>query len=132
VTVPVGVLAWALWALAMLGLPAMALLDHLLRAAGRPELAQFSSGGIPIVVAITSAATIGAVVASRRPRHPVGWLLLALGLLGTAGVVTDGYGAYGVLARPGAVPGAGLAALYSVVEQTMQPTRASLWLQPAG
>jgi hypothetical protein len=113
VTVPVGVLAWALWALAMLGLPAMGLLDHLLRAAGRPELAQFSSGGAPIVVAVTSAATIGALVASRRPRHPVGWLLLALGLSATAGTVTDGYGAYGVLARPGALPGAGMVALYS-------------------
>jgi hypothetical protein len=32
-------------------------------------------------VAAVSAATIGAVLASRRPGHPVGWLLLGLGLL---------------------------------------------------
>src|SRR5919197_5469934 len=34
------VLAWAAWALALLGLAAAAWLDHLLRQAGRPELAQ--------------------------------------------------------------------------------------------
>jgi hypothetical protein len=29
------------------------------------------------MVTAVSAATVGAVVASRRPRHPVGWLLLS-------------------------------------------------------
>ena len=33
------VVAWTLWALAMGGLPVIAWLDHLLRQAGRPELA---------------------------------------------------------------------------------------------
>jgi hypothetical protein len=33
-------LAWALWALAMLGLVATAWFDQLLRQAGRPDLAQ--------------------------------------------------------------------------------------------
>jgi hypothetical protein len=31
-------LAWVLWALVLLGLPAIAWLDQLLRQAGRPEL----------------------------------------------------------------------------------------------
>jgi hypothetical protein len=53
-----------------------------------------------------SAATVGAVLASRRPRHPVGWLLLTLGLsLAWAGV-PPAYAAYGLLARPGALPAA--------------------------
>jgi hypothetical protein len=34
----------------------------------------------PPVLAMVSGATVGAVLASRRPRHPVGWLLLALEL----------------------------------------------------
>jgi hypothetical protein len=49
-------------------------------------------------------ATVGAVLAGRRPRHPVGWLMLALGLSVTVDGVTDSYARYGLLASPGAVP----------------------------
>jgi hypothetical protein len=59
-----------------------------------------------------SAATVGAVLASRRPAHPVGWLLLALGLLMAAGGVASQYAPYGLLARPGALPAASTVALY--------------------
>jgi len=109
------VLAWGLWALAMLGLAAAAWLDHLLRRAGRPELAQLDAGGVPMVLATVGAATAGAVLASRRPRHPVGWLLLAFGLLAQALTsAAEGYARYGLLVRPGAPPAAShLAALAS-------------------
>ena len=62
--------AWALWTLAVLGLAATAWLDQLLRQAGRPELAQLRGGGVAVVLSAASAATAGAVLASRRPRHP--------------------------------------------------------------
>jgi hypothetical protein len=53
------------------------------------------------------------VLATRRPRHPVGWLLLLLALaLNTSGVAAA-YTAYGLLARPGALPAAGAVARYS-------------------
>jgi two-component system NarL family sensor kinase len=104
-------LAWALWVLALAGLLATAWLDRLLRLAGRPELASLP-GGIPLMVAMVTAATVGAVLAGRRPGHPVGWLLVALGLsLAAAGVAT-GYASYGLLARPGALPAAAWAAAY--------------------
>jgi hypothetical protein len=74
-----GVLAWALWVLVMLGPVVMAWVDHLLRQAGRPELVTLDVGVVTVLGEV-SAATVGALVASRRPRHPVGWLLLALGL----------------------------------------------------
>jgi hypothetical protein len=61
---------------------------------------------------LVSAATVGAVLASRRPRHPVGWLLLALGLSVVAAGVAQGYAGYGLLARPGSLPGARWVALY--------------------
>jgi hypothetical protein len=67
-------LAWVLWLLTMLALAAIPWLDRLLRQAGRPDLEQWD---LAPVVAAASAATVGAVLASRRPRHPVGWLLLA-------------------------------------------------------
>ena len=103
---------WALWALAMLAIPAIAWLDHLLRQAGRPELVQLTAGSAAPVLAAVSAATVGAVLASRRPRHPVGWLLLAFALSLNASGVAEAYANDGLLARPtGELPspaGAGL------------------------
>jgi hypothetical protein len=102
-----------LWALAMLGVATLPWFDHLLRQAGRAELAQLDASTVPALLAAMVAATVGAVVAGRRPRHPVGWLLLGLGLSVTASGVVDGYARYGLVARPGAVPGARWAATYS-------------------
>ena len=105
-------LPWTLWALALLGLATVPWFDHLLRAADRPDLAQLNASGVPPVLAVVSAITVGAVLASRRPGHPVGWLLLGLGLSVSAGGVADGYALYGLLVRPGALPGARHVALY--------------------
>ncbi|HZD75067.1 MAG TPA: hypothetical protein VE776_14470, partial [Actinomycetota bacterium] len=62
-------------------------------------------------LALVSAATVGAVLASRRPRHPVGWLLLAqtFSLLATGAAAE--YVAYG-LARGGTLPALREAARY--------------------
>ena len=60
-------LPWALWALALLGLGTVPWFDHLARQAGRPELAQLNASTVPYLLAIVSAATVGAVLASRRP-----------------------------------------------------------------
>jgi hypothetical protein len=108
-----GALAWALWALALAGLVAAPWFDHLLRRAERPDLTQVHADTIPYLVAIVVAATVGAVLASRRPAHPVGWLLLALGLAVAASGVADGAARYGLVARPGALPAARWAATYS-------------------
>jgi hypothetical protein len=71
------VVAWALWALAVAGCLVIPWLDQLLRRAGRPDLVQWDARpGVAAVITVT----VGAVLASRRPAHPVGWLLLALEL----------------------------------------------------
>jgi hypothetical protein len=46
---------------------------------------------------------VGALIASRRPENPIGWICLASGLLFMFLAVTDNYSTYGV-ARPGSVP----------------------------
>ncbi|HEX8861576.1 MAG TPA: hypothetical protein VGC06_21250 [Actinomycetes bacterium] len=51
-------------------------------------------------------------LASRRPAHPVGWLLLALGLSVAASGVATGCASYGLLARPGMLPAADYAAIH--------------------
>jgi hypothetical protein len=105
-------LAWTQWALAMCGLAAVPLSDQLLRNAGRPDLVQFSVETIPPFLAVASAATVGAVVATRRPRHPVGWLLLAVALCLIATAAAAQYLVYGLLVGQGAFPAAGYAARY--------------------
>jgi hypothetical protein len=130
-----GVAAWALWALTMLGLPMTAWLDQLSRQAGRPELAQLIPGAVVgPVLGMVSATTVGAVLASRRPRHPVGWLLLACGLSMVASGVAAAYAAYGLLARPGALPAAHAVARYWPATTIIAQTAISfvLLLTPTG
>jgi hypothetical protein len=105
-----GALAWTLWALGMLGLAAVPWMDRLLRQAGRADLVQLTPDTAAPVLALVSGATVGAVLASRRPRHPVGWLLLALALSGVATAAAAQYLTWGLLVRPGSLPGARLVA----------------------
>jgi hypothetical protein len=127
--------AWALWLLAVANLAAIAWIDRLLRRGGRVDLALLrTSDTAPYVLAIVSAATLGAVLASRRPRHPVGWLLLALALSVVLSGVATGYASYGLLARPGALPGAAYPAIYTGVSPLLAATCVSfvLLLTPTG
>jgi hypothetical protein len=102
-------LAWALWVLVVLGLAAGFWLEGLLRRAGRADPLDTAVGP---TLAMVSAATVGAVLAGRRPRHPVGWLLLAFALSLTANGVAGEYAPYGLQARPGALPAAAWVAMY--------------------
>jgi hypothetical protein len=102
-----GTLAWPLCGLSFLGVAATVWLDQLLRQAGRPELVSTGAGAVPLGGATLIAAVVGALVASRQPRHPVGWLLVTMGLsLSLSGVLSD-YVWYGLVARPGTLPAAG-------------------------
>jgi hypothetical protein len=103
-------LVWGLWALFVLGVASVAWLDQLLRQAGRPDLVQWTAEGVVYaVLGLGSATAVGALVASRRPVHPVGWLLLAFGLLAVISHVARGYVAYALVARPGTLPAASAA-----------------------
>jgi hypothetical protein len=107
-----GVLAWSVWTLMMLTIAAVGVSDQFLRDMGRPDLVQMGGETTPPVLAAVSAATVGAVLATRRPRHPVGWLLLGIALsLGLTAVVAQ-YLVYALLARPGTLPGTRYALVY--------------------
>jgi hypothetical protein len=105
-------LAWALWALTLVAFALVGWLNDLLVEAGRPDLAIITSDIPAYVLATLSATTVGALLASRRPRHPVGWLLIGLGLPVALSGAATGYANYGLMARPGALPAADWAALY--------------------
>jgi hypothetical protein len=84
--------------------------DRLARDAGRPDLALLAPFVVTPSLAALTASTVGAVLASRRPRHPVGWLLLAIGLSMALGGVAAGYLPYALIIRPGALPATDLLA----------------------
>ena len=46
---------------------------------------------------------VGALIASRRPHNPIGWMCLVVGLFWMLMTLTEVYSAHG-LARPGSVP----------------------------
>jgi hypothetical protein len=99
-------LAWTLAGLSVLALAPAGRLATLSQRARLPsaQLAAVAAGAI--ILATVSTAAVGALLASRRPRHPVGWLLLGVGLGLAAGVLVEPYVKYGLLVRPGSLPGA--------------------------
>ena len=105
-------LAWALLGLELLVLAAFPWIDQLLRRAGRADLSTIDPFAIPPTVAALTAGVVGAVLASRRPRHPVGWLLLAMGVDMAVSAACVGYVPYGLVVRPGSLPGADLVARF--------------------
>src|SRR4029453_6461629 len=85
-------LAWALWALALLGLAAVPWTDRLMIRAGRPELAsQWQGPFLPLGLGFLLAPPAGGLGAGRRPRHPVGWLLLGFALSQNASGTISSY-----------------------------------------
>jgi hypothetical protein len=95
-------LAWSLAALSVAMFVAASLLSVLARSPGDVTLVAAISETISFVLFLAFP-IVGALVASRRPRNPIGWILLADGLLWMILAVTDSYLVYGV-ARPGSVP----------------------------
>jgi hypothetical protein len=68
----------------------------------------FARDALPAVLSIAFAASggVGAVVAAKRPRNPIGWLLLGTMLDIGSLMFLDQYSVYGLVTSPGAVPGA--------------------------
>ena len=98
-------LAWSLAALSVAMLVGVVVLDALLRSA-RTFNDWFTIGSVSdavISILFLAFPLVGALIASRRPRNPIGWILLADGLLWMVLAVTDSYSVYGT-ARPGSVP----------------------------
>jgi hypothetical protein len=128
-----GVLAWGLAGLTVLTLVPVSWLAELVWSTGwepRPATATLGAVGLATV----SAATVGALVASRRPRHPVGWLLLGVGLALQGSLLVQVYVDYGLLARPGSLPGARYLAgfVYSTVLIWVSCASFVLLLTPTG
>jgi hypothetical protein len=93
-------LAWSLWALTVtLTALSLVLLVLNLRYPNAP-IPNFWLQNALIVIDVT----VGAIVASRRPENPVGWLLCLSGVAASTSNFTSLYAIYALLARPGSLP----------------------------
>ena len=95
--------AWSLFGLAAALLGGFAVLS----AAGSPAHGpRVGAVDVLVFVLFLAYAAVGALVASRRPANPVGWLLLCQGLLFEFTAFSLGYVKHGLFARPGSLPAA--------------------------
>jgi hypothetical protein len=59
---------------------------------------------LPFLVGVVASALVGAVVASRRPRNPIGWFFLLSASSFAIGEAMVQYAAYGLVIVPGSLP----------------------------
>jgi hypothetical protein len=60
---------------------------------------------VPEAVKAVSFSTLGVLIVPRRPKHPIGWLFCALGLLAGLDLFCGVYAIYALLAEPGSLLG---------------------------
>ena len=100
--------SWLAWSLAVL-CGAMFVASVAFYILARSALVPSSWGasqtvsGLLLFMPFLAFPVVGALIASRRPYNPIGWICLAVGLLWMLIAMIDYYSFYG-LARPGSVP----------------------------
>jgi hypothetical protein len=112
---------WIAWSLWVISLPFAAfgggVLGYLTASAR-----SFTSLGTIVVLALPALTftTVGAVVASRRPENPIGWIFCAGGLVLSITVCAENYSEYALNASTGSLPGVQYAAW--IASWTLAPT----------
>jgi hypothetical protein len=96
--------AWLAWSLCAVTLASTALAVLLLvRNLSSPDPHVFGFWVQGIVIPVTCS-TVGVIIASRRPDHPIGWLFCVVGLLAGVNHLCAEYAIYALLTQPGSLP----------------------------
>jgi hypothetical protein len=90
-------LAWSLCAASVAGIGGLLVLKVL---NGPADLRS-----APLVAAPLAFSVVGALVAARQHRNPVGWQLLAVGVFMTANLLGESYARYALITAPRSLPG---------------------------
>jgi hypothetical protein len=93
-------LAWALCAAGV----TLAVLGLLYAAWNYDSLASLLHGTVRSAIVAISVAVVGALIATHRPRNPIGWIFCAVGLTQGLLAFSYEYGTYALRTAPGAVP----------------------------
>lgn len=103
-------IAWAAWVAAIVPSAGGLVLLALTGGASIPDSYGFRGWGA--LFALTCA-TVGAIILARQPGNRIGWIFAAAGILSGVDQLALEYANYGLLAHPGSLPGAGLAAWFA-------------------
>jgi hypothetical protein len=99
-------LAWSLWAFCVALFALTMVFVFLSPPIQTDEQIRFSD---PLIVLFRLMAltfpTVGALVASRRPENPIGWILCGTGFLTSVRSFAEVYADFGLAGRPGLLPG---------------------------
>jgi hypothetical protein len=93
-------LAWSLWTLSVALTTLSLVLLVLIRSHPGIHVFDWWLGNSLVVIDVT----VGAIVASRRPENPVGWLLCLSGVVTSTSTFTSQYAIYALLAQPNSLP----------------------------
>jgi hypothetical protein len=98
-------LAWSVWVLAVS--LTFAALAFLILNRSTPGASTFGSHVTDAFfgLALLAFPSVGALVASRRPGNPIGWILVGLGAMFAIAAFTSEYATYALLTEPEALPG---------------------------
>jgi hypothetical protein len=88
-------LAWSLCGLTLILLAGVVAFEALYRV---------SLSGLSSLVFVVPSALVGAVVASRQPRNPVGWFFVVSATCWAVNEATGRYAVYGLVIEPGSLP----------------------------
>ena len=101
--------AWLAWSACLLCVTLLAFSGVLVSLNGPSEGGastwgtEYNNFIFPVVV--LAFALVGALVASRLPTNPIGWICLTIGLAMMLGGAADEYSVYALQTRPGSLPG---------------------------
>jgi hypothetical protein len=96
-------LAWLLWALTVVCALSLLVVHE------RGSLIVI----LPVAAWVVTASTVGALIVSRRPENPIGWILCVSGFLFAFSIFSGMYAIYALVNHPGSLPAGGVAAWFS-------------------
>jgi hypothetical protein len=110
--------AWLAWGLCVVSLTLVVL--GLVYGAWNHSLLAALALGAPNAIWAVSFPVVGALIATHRPRNPIGWLFCAVGVFQGLLIAAEAYGDYALRIAPGTVAGGPLA--YWVAQWVWAPS----------